>query len=64
MQFEFYCPSTYGIICSLTLILTDSWFTVNLKVAFTNTKVLNYDRIENVQVSYYKEDFSLVHVST
>lgn len=51
LQFEFYSSSIYGIICSLTLILTDAWFTVNLKVAFTNTKMLNYDRIENVRVS-------------
>lgn len=57
MQLEFYSPSIYGIICSLTSRLTDAWFIFNLKVAFTTAKTLNYDRIENVQDSYYKDDF-------
>lgn len=57
MQFEFCSPSIYGIICSLTLILTDARFIFNLKVAFITAKTLNYERIENVQDSHYEEDF-------
>ena len=38
-------------------MLTDAWFIFNLKVAFTTAKTLNYDRIENIQDSHYKEDF-------
>lgn len=56
MQFEFSSTSIYGIICSLTLILTDAWFIFNLKVALTTAKALNYDRIENVQSPHYKGD--------
>lgn len=56
MQLEFYSLSIYGIIFSLTSMLTDAWFIFNLKVAFTTAKTLNYDRIENVQDSHYKDD--------
>lgn len=38
-------------------MLTDAWFIFNLKVAFTTTKTLNYDRIESIQDSHYKKDF-------
>lgn len=57
MQLEFYSPRIYGIICFLTLMLTDAGFIFNLKVAFTTAKTLNYDRIENIQDSHYREDF-------
>ena len=57
MQFQLYSSSIYGIICSLKLMLTDAWFIFNLKVAFTTTKTLNYDRIENIQDSHYTKDF-------
>lgn len=38
-------------------MLTDAWFIFKLKVAFTTAKTLNYERIENIQDSHYREDF-------
>lgn len=38
-------------------MLTEAWFIFNLKVAFTTTKTLNYDRIESIQDSHYTKDF-------